>query len=127
MSIVEVKYASNERDGENMKYPSHFWKVSLKPDSSLLYPVMLSGYFCCCLCSLFTAVVYLCLCCLGLQLILGGRNAAEMRFDHKFFEKFRAQNIVEAAVDYARVLVFVGVSGPCTCSCFYGTPVMSRF
>jgi len=36
------------------------------------------------------------------QYILGGVNAAE-RYDVKFFEKFRSQNIVESAVQYARV------------------------
>ena len=35
--------------------------------------------------------------------ILGGLNAAEQRYDHKFFEEFRAKNIVELAVTYARV------------------------
>ena len=35
--------------------------------------------------------------------ILGGIHAAEERFDWKFFETFRAQNVVELAMDYARV------------------------
>lgn len=35
--------------------------------------------------------------------ILGGIHAAEDRFDHKFFQTFRAQNIVELATDYAQV------------------------
>lgn len=35
--------------------------------------------------------------------ILGGIHAAEERFDRKFFETFRTQNIVELATDYARV------------------------
>ncbi|CAH1796434.1 unnamed protein product [Owenia fusiformis] len=34
--------------------------------------------------------------------ILGGIHAAEEHFDPKFFEKFRAANIIESAVDYAR-------------------------
>ncbi|XP_033750641.1 neuroblastoma-amplified sequence-like [Pecten maximus] len=36
------------------------------------------------------------------ELILGGEVAAVSRFNDKFFEKFRSQNIVEAAVNYAR-------------------------
>ncbi|XP_069137324.1 NBAS subunit of NRZ tethering complex-like [Argopecten irradians] len=36
------------------------------------------------------------------ELILGGEVAAVSRFNDKFFQKFRAQNIVEAAVTYAR-------------------------
>ncbi len=38
--------------------------------------------------------------------ILGGIHAAEERFDHVFFEKFRSQNIVELATEYARVRLF---------------------
>ena len=37
------------------------------------------------------------------QCILGGVNYAAERFDSKFFEKFRSQNIVETAVQYAQV------------------------
>ncbi|XP_021365609.1 neuroblastoma-amplified sequence-like [Mizuhopecten yessoensis] len=36
------------------------------------------------------------------ELILGGEVAAVSRFNDKFFEKFRSQNIVEAAMNYAR-------------------------
>ncbi|XP_060067245.1 NBAS subunit of NRZ tethering complex-like [Ylistrum balloti] len=36
------------------------------------------------------------------ELILGGEAAAVSRFNDKFFEKFRSQNIVEAAVNYAQ-------------------------
>ncbi|KAJ8315923.1 hypothetical protein KUTeg_006524 [Tegillarca granosa] len=36
------------------------------------------------------------------ECILGGESAAAERFNHKFFQKFRSQNIVEAAVEYAR-------------------------
>ncbi|XP_077988543.1 NBAS subunit of NRZ tethering complex-like [Glandiceps talaboti] len=36
------------------------------------------------------------------EVILGGACAAEERFIDKYFRKFRSQNIVEAAVEYAR-------------------------
>ncbi|XP_070541643.1 NBAS subunit of NRZ tethering complex-like [Ptychodera flava] len=36
------------------------------------------------------------------EVILGGPHAAEERFDDKYFRKFRSQNIVEAAVEFAR-------------------------
>ena len=38
------------------------------------------------------------------QCILGGVNFAAERFDSKFFERFRSQNIVETAVEYAQVM-----------------------
>ena len=37
------------------------------------------------------------------QCILGGVHVAAERFNDKFFQKFRSENIVEAAVNYARV------------------------
>jgi hypothetical protein len=36
-------------------------------------------------------------------MVLGGAHVAEEHFGHKVYEKFRAQNIVEATVDLARV------------------------
>ncbi|XP_064620288.1 NBAS subunit of NRZ tethering complex-like [Lineus longissimus] len=36
------------------------------------------------------------------EMILGGAHVAEEHFDHKVYEKFRAQNILEATVDFAR-------------------------
>lgn len=38
-----------------------------------------------------------------LQEILGGPHAAEEKYDAEFFKKFRNQNIVLSARDYARV------------------------
>ena len=35
--------------------------------------------------------------------ILGGMHAAAEKYDARFFETFRSQNIVELATDYARV------------------------
>ena len=40
---------------------------------------------------------------LCLQEILGGIHVAAERYHADFFEKFRSKNIVELAVDYARV------------------------
>lgn len=37
------------------------------------------------------------------QEILGGGRFAEQHFDGSFFRRFRAQNVVEAIADYARV------------------------
>ena len=39
----------------------------------------------------------------ALQEILGGIHVAAERYNAAFFEEFRAKNIVELAVDYARV------------------------
>ncbi|VDI29645.1 Hypothetical predicted protein, partial [Mytilus galloprovincialis] len=36
------------------------------------------------------------------ECILGGVHAAAERFNEKFFQKFRSENIVETAVNYAR-------------------------
>ena len=35
--------------------------------------------------------------------VLGGPHAAGERYDHRFFEQFRSENIVHLAVSYARV------------------------
>lgn len=43
-----------------------------------------------------------------LQEILGGPHAAEQKYDAEFFKKFRSQNIVLSARNYARVkLLFI--------------------
>lgn len=39
------------------------------------------------------------------QTILGGMHIAGEKYDSKFFDKFRSQNIVELAVEYARVSI----------------------
>ena len=44
------------------------------------------------------------------QCILGGVNFAAERFDSKFFERFRSQNIVETAVEYAQVMYTHGTN-----------------
>ncbi|XP_074650577.1 NBAS subunit of NRZ tethering complex-like [Tubulanus polymorphus] len=36
------------------------------------------------------------------EMILGGTHIADERYDHTLFKKFRSQNIVEAAVEYAQ-------------------------
>ena len=38
-----------------------------------------------------------------MQAILGGMHIAGEKYDYKFFDKFRSQNVVELAVEYARV------------------------
>lgn len=40
----------------------------------------------------------------ALQEILGGPHAAEQKYDAEFFKKFRSQNIVLSARNYARVI-----------------------
>lgn len=39
----------------------------------------------------------------SLQEILGGPHAAEQKYDAEFFKKFRSQNIIVSATNYARV------------------------
>lgn len=51
----------------------------------------------------FQVLRLLCVPSLPFQEILGGPHAAEEKYDAEFFKKFRTQNIVLSARDYARV------------------------
>lgn len=46
----------------------------------------------------------------SLQEILGGPHAAEQKYDAEFFKKFRSQNIIVSATNYARVPPFHSIS-----------------
>ena len=50
------------------------------------------------------AYVFVTCFCWCLQAILGGMHIACEKYDNKYFEKFRSQNIVELATEYARVM-----------------------
>ncbi|KAL5004597.1 hypothetical protein ScPMuIL_018053 [Solemya velum] len=55
------------------------------------------------------------------EYIMGGVNAAAERFDPRFFEKFRSQNIVEIAAEYARMSDWKALDALFT---FHAVPLM---
>ena len=56
------------------------------------------------------------------QVILGGNVAADEGYDAKFYEIFRKQNLVQAAVNFAQVsCVYVWCVCVCVCVCVCDT------
>ena len=52
---------------------------------------------------------------MALQVILGGSVAADEGYDSKFYELFRKQNLIQAAVNFAQVsCVCLSVCVRCT-------------